>query len=94
MARALSHVSPSGDLVQPNDKRLALDTRLLDIAQRLEKQGSADDARQLRRSLAYLRDAWYGADAFTDPNFALVVLRDSAQTLIEVMHRSDRINAE
>lgn len=77
-----------------DDKRADLDTLLLDIAQRLEEHGSADDARQLRRSLAYLRDAWYGSDGFTDPNLALVVIRDSAQTLLEVMHCSDQMNAE
>ncbi|MEV4731809.1 hypothetical protein [Saccharopolyspora sp. NPDC049426] len=71
-----------------------LDALLLDVAQRFEEQGFADEARHLRRSLAYLRDAWSGADAFIDPNLALVIIRDSAQNLLEVMDRSDRINAE
>lgn len=77
-----------------DDKRADLDALLLDIAQQFEEHGSADDAWQLRRSLAYLRDAWCKSDGFTDPNLALVVIRDSAQTLLEVMRRSDRINAE
>lgn len=75
-------------------ERAGLDALLLDVAERLDAQGSVGEARHLRRSLAYLRDAWCGADAFTDPNLALVVIRDSAQTLLEVLHRSNRVNAE
>lgn len=64
-----------------------LEKVLLDVARQIEDQGSSDEANYLRRCVSDLRGAWCGADRYEDPMLALVVIRDSAQSLLEAVHR-------
>ncbi|TDD10619.1 hypothetical protein E1181_00915 [Saccharopolyspora terrae] len=63
-----------------------LEQALLAVARQMEDQGSAGAPHYLRRCVANLRDAWSGAEGYEDPNLALVIIRDSAQSLLEAMH--------
>lgn len=66
---------------------IGLEKALLAVARKLEDEGSADEAHHMRRCVSYLRDAWSGAEGYEDPSLALVIIRDSAQSLFETMHR-------
>lgn len=67
----------------------SLEAALLAGACQFEDQGSSAKAHHLRLCVANLHAAWHGASGYEDPRFALVVLRDSAQSLFEAMSRVD-----